>query len=158
MPITQSYLNIMEYPFSHLILYAGGFFLTYETSWSLQYFISLEWKQFLTGISKSDLNNNQIQHSNKHLVTFFKFSSWNKVVPISQNLSYGKNSKTSSKNSRWPFVSCRLNTVCPGDKFLCSKFSPNFMAYFRGLVSHLSWVIIHHIKSTTYDYYHAKWF
>ena len=111
-------MNIIKYPSFPLDTLCGGFCLTYETSWSLQYFISLEWKQFLTGISKSDLNNKQIQHSNKHLVTFFKFSSWNKVVPISQNLSYGKNSKTSSKNSRWPFVSCRLNTVCPGDESL----------------------------------------
>ena len=35
---------------------------------------------------------------------------------------------------------------------------PNFMAYFRGVLFHLSWVIIHHIKPTTYGYYHTKWF
>ena len=35
---------------------------------------------------------------------------------------------------------------------------PNFMAYFRGVLFHLSWVIIHHIKPTTYGYYHIKWF
>ena len=38
------------------------------------------------------------------------------------------------------------------------KFSPNFMAYFRGVVSHFSWLMIHQNKSTTYGYYHAKWF
>ena len=54
-----------------------------------------------------------------------------------------------------------LDVIFPGIFLVfrfCSKICPNFMTCFRGVVSHISWLMIHQTKPASMDYWQPKWF
>ena len=54
-----------------------------------------------------------------------------------------------------------LDVEIPGDFLVlknCSETCPKVVAYFPWVFAHLTPIVIHQTKPTTYDSYHAKWF